>query len=92
MGGTGAAPAAAAGGLVAEWTAQGQEKGEDACDKRLPGTQEVKGGRFVLTIDSEGAVGACRCRGFLHGAPPGPQVSAADETQWRKHVELSRPS
>jgi hypothetical protein len=89
MGVTGEAPAAATGGLVEELKAQGQEKGEDAFDQRLPVTQEVKVGRFVLKIDSDGAVGACRCRCFLPVSPPGPQVSSADETPWREHVEIS---
>src|SRR5213082_2585803 len=40
MGVTGEAPAAATGGLVEELKAQGQEKGEDAFDKRLPVTKE----------------------------------------------------
>ena len=89
---TGEAPAAATGCLVEELKAKGQEKGEDAFDKRLPVTQEVTVGRFVLKIDRDGAVCACRCRCFLHVSPPGPQVSSADETQWREHFEISRQS
>src|SRR2546430_15475538 len=92
MGVTCEAPAAATGRLVEELKAQGQEKGEDAFDKRLPVTKELKVGRFVLKIDSDGAVGACRCSCFLHVSPPGHQVSSADETQWREHVEISRQS
>ena len=92
MGVTGEAPAAATGCLVEEWKAKGQEKGEDAFDKRLPVTKELKVGRIVLKIDSNGAVCACRCRCFLHVSPPGHQVSSADETQWREHFEISRQS
>ncbi len=70
MGVTREAPAAATGGLVEELKPQGQEKGEDAFDERLPVTKKVKVGRFVLKIDSDGAVCACRCScflGFDHG-------------------------
>ena len=91
MGVAGQAPAAATGRLVCELKAKGQEKGEHAFDKRLPIAQELKGGRFVSKIDSDGAVFAGPFGGLPHVSPPGYRVSSAAETQWEEHVAISRP-
>ena len=66
---TGEAPAAATGGLVEELKAQGQEKGEDAFDKRLPVTKEVQVGHFVLKINGDGAVVPCPFARLSHVSP-----------------------
>ena len=42
--------------LVFELKAQGQDKSQHAFEKRLPITQELKVGRFVLKIDGDGPV------------------------------------
>jgi hypothetical protein len=91
MGVAGQAPAAATGRLVCELQAKGEEKGEHAFDKRLPIAQELKVGRFVSKIDSDGAVFAGPFGCCTHVSPPGHQVSSADETRWGEHVAISRP-
>ena len=50
------APATATGGLVFELKAKSQEKGEHAFDKRLAVAKQLKVGRFVSKIDSDGTV------------------------------------
>ncbi len=81
MGVTRQAPTATTGRLRGKLKAQGQEKGEDACDKRLAIAKQLNVGRFVSKIDSDGAVVAGPFGGLSHVSPPGHQVSSADETQ-----------
>ena len=64
------------------WKAKGQEKDEHAFDKRLAVAQELHVGRFIVEIDSDGAVVPCPCGGLGHMSPPGHQVTSADETRW----------
>jgi hypothetical protein len=61
----GQAPAAATGRLMLELNAKGEEKGEDEFDKRLAVVEELKVGRFIVEIDSDGAVvpSVCGCFG-----------------------------
>jgi hypothetical protein len=65
MGVTRQAPAAATGGLVGELKAQGEEKGEDAFDKRFAVAKKLSVGRFIVEIDGDGAVvpQLCGCCG-----------------------------
>jgi hypothetical protein len=56
---TGQASTAVTRGLVGELQAQGEEKGQHAFDKGLAISQELKGGRLVLTINGDGAVVPC---------------------------------
>ena len=67
--------------LVCELKAEGQEKGEDAFDKRLAIAQQLQVGGFILEINSDSAVFSCRFGRCAHVSPLGPQVSQADETR-----------
>src|SRR6266852_3318090 len=49
-------PAPAAGRLVFELKAKGQEKGEDTFEKRFAIAKQLKVGRFMLKIDGDGPV------------------------------------
>ena len=64
------APTLAAGGLMCELKAEGEEEGEDKLDKRLGITQECKVGRLIVKIDGDGAVLACRFGGLSHVSSP----------------------
>jgi hypothetical protein len=70
MGVTRQAPTATTGRLVCQLKAQGQEKGEDAFDKRLAIAKQLKVGRFVSKIDSDGAVFAGPFGSLPHVSPP----------------------
>jgi len=61
----------AAAGFVCELEAEGEEEGEDAFDKRFAITKELEVGGFVVEIDSDGAVLACRFGGVSHVSSPG---------------------
>ena len=63
-------PAATAGRLVCELEAEGQDEGEHALHKRLAIAKELKVGRFVLEIDGDGPVLACRLGFLSHLSPP----------------------
>jgi hypothetical protein len=63
------APTAATGGFVEELKAQGQEKGEDAFDKRLPVVNQAEVGGFVVKIDSDGTVFSSRFGCYAHVSP-----------------------
>ena len=56
MRGAGQASAAATCRLVGELKADGKDESQHAFEKRLPIVQELKVGRFVLKIDSDGPV------------------------------------
>jgi hypothetical protein len=76
MGVAGQAPAAATGRLVCELKAQGQEKAEDAFDKRLAIAKQLKVGGFILEINGDGAVFSRRFGRCAHVSPLGHQVFA----------------
>src|SRR5712691_11226809 len=63
------APASTTGRLVFQLKAEGQDEGKDTFEKRLPIAKQLKIGRFVLKIDSEGPVftGLAGC--VSHGHP-----------------------
>src|SRR5262249_39696974 len=69
MGVTREAPAAVTGRLMEQLRAQGQEKGEDAFNKRLPVIKQAEVGGFVVKIDSDGPVFAGLGGGITHGHP-----------------------
>jgi len=60
MGVTRAASTTATGGLVEELKAQGQDKGEDAFDKRPAIAKQLHVGGFILEVDGDGTVYARR--------------------------------
>jgi hypothetical protein len=82
MGVAGQAPAAATGRLVGELKAKGQEKGEDAFDKRLAIAKQLKVGGFILEINGEGPVFAGLASGVAHGSSSGQMVIADDDPRW----------
>ena len=69
------APTAATGCLVGELKAKGQEKGEDAFDKRLAVAQELNVGHCIVEIDGDGAVFSRRFGRCAHAVPRCHQVS-----------------
>jgi hypothetical protein len=60
-----------------KWKAEGEEKGEDAFDKRLTVAKEPKIGGFVLKIDSDGPIFTGLACGGSHGSSSGQMVDAA---------------
>ena len=76
------APTAATGCLVCELKAKGQEKGEDAFDKRLAVAKQLKVGSFILEINGESPVFAGLASGVTDGSSSGQMVSAADNPRW----------
>jgi hypothetical protein len=76
------APASLTGRLVGELKAEGQEKGEDAFDKRLAIAKQLKVGGFILEINSDSAVFSCRFGCCAPVSPLDHQVSQAEETRW----------
>src|SRR5215813_1794235 len=70
------ASASAAGRLVLELKAEGQEEGEHEFDKGLAIAKQLKVGGFILEINSEGAVFASLASSVAHGASSGQMVGA----------------
>src|SRR4029450_7184554 len=64
------APAAMTGRLVEELKAKGQEESPHQLDKDLAIAKEPKVGGFVVEIDGDRAVLACRFRCMSHLSPP----------------------
>src|SRR5712691_4551614 len=75
---TGQAPAATTGRLVGELKAKGEEKGEDAFDKRFAIATQLIIGRFVLQVDGNGPVVA----GLAGGV--------ADDPEWGNACPIAR--
>jgi len=75
-------PALAAGGLVLELKAKGQEKSENELDKRLAVLNQAEVGGFVSKINGDGAVFSRRCGRCAQVSPLCHQVSSAEETRW----------
>jgi hypothetical protein len=69
---------------VGELKAQGQDKGEDALDKRLAIVQQTQGGRFILEIHSDGAVVPRLVGGIAPGSPFGQMVDIVMTQDERK--------
>src|ERR1700704_4370199 len=64
------APAAMTGRLVEELKAKGQEESQHQLDKDLAIAKQPKVGGFVVEIDGDRAVVACRFRCVSHLSPP----------------------
>jgi hypothetical protein len=77
---------------VPELKAQGEDERKPQFDRRLAIIQALNVGRFVVEIDGDGQIVPRPFGCFAHVSPPDHQVSEADETRWRQHVEISRPS
>src|SRR5262249_4668247 len=80
------ASTAATSRFVFELKAKGEEKGEDAFDKRFAIAKQLIIGRFVLKVDSNGPVGAGLAGGVAHGS------SARVSTCWLTLVAVSASS
>ena len=78
----GQASTAATDRLMRELKAQGEEKGEDAFEKRLTVAKELKVGGFVVKIDGDGAVFAGLASGVWHGSSSGQGGVAIDDPRW----------
>ena len=65
----GQAPTATTGRLVGKLKAQSEEKGQHTFDKGLAISQELNVGRFVVKINSDGAVVPCPFARLSHGSP-----------------------
>ena len=76
--------------LVFELKAARQDEGDHAFDKRLAIAQELKGGRFMLKINSDGAVFAGLAGRILPGSSSGQMVGAADDPTWGNTGTISR--
>jgi len=75
-------PAPTTGGFVFQLKAEGQEECQHQCDKRLAVAKQLKVGRFILEINSDGPVFARQFGRCAQVFPPGPQVLSADNTRW----------
>jgi transposase-like protein len=64
------APALTAAGLVEELKTEGEEEGEDACDKRFGVAQERTVGRLIAEVNGDRAVVAYRFGGVAHVSFP----------------------
>jgi hypothetical protein len=75
MGVAGQTAAAGTGRLVDKLEAEREEEGEDKLDKRFAIVDQLEVGGWVLEIDGDGAVLACRFGGVAHGLSPSYQAS-----------------
>src|SRR2546425_1203321 len=76
------ASAAATGRLVFQLKPQREDERQHQFHKGLAVAKQLKVGRFILEISSDGPVFARRFGRCAHVLPPGHQVSSADETRW----------
>jgi hypothetical protein len=75
---------------VFELKAKGEEKGEDAFDKRFTIAKQLIIGRFVLKVDGDGPVFTGRAGGVAHRSSSGPMVRVADDPTWRNTSTIAR--
>jgi hypothetical protein len=61
----------AAAGFVEELKAEGEEEGEDECNKRFGGAQEGKVGRLIAEVDGDRTVVTYRFGSVSHVSSPG---------------------
>src|SRR5262245_1864485 len=71
---------AVTGCLVCELEADSEEKGEDDLEERLGVAQELRVGRFIVEIDGDGTVLACRFDGLSHVLPSVQMAIGTNET------------
>src|SRR5712692_9918459 len=76
--------------LVCALKTKGEEAREHAFDKRLAVAKQLRGGRFVVKIDSDGPVFAGLAGRVAHGSSSGQMVGAADDPQWGKTCLMAR--
>ena len=62
--------------------AQGEQKGEDTFEERLPIAKQLEVRRFILKIDGDGPVFTGLTGGVAHGASSGQMVGVADDPKW----------
>jgi len=62
------------GRLVGQLEAEREEESEDKLDKRFAIADQLEVGGWVLEIDGDGAVLACRFGGVAHGSSPSYQA------------------
>ena len=67
---------------MCELKAEGQEKGEDAFDKRLAIAKQLKISSFILEINGEGSIFAGLASGVAQGSSSGQMVGVADDPRW----------
>src|SRR5712691_465910 len=84
------APTSLTSRLVFELKAKGEEKGEDAFDKRFAIAKQLIIGRFVLQVDGNGPVFAGLAGGVAHGSSSGQMVGVADDPKWRNACPIAR--
>jgi hypothetical protein len=61
-------------------TSNSGECGEDDLEERLGVAQELSVGRFIVEIDGDGTVWACRFGGLSHVSPSVQMAIGTDET------------
>ena len=86
------APAATTGRLVLELKTDGQNESQHQSHKGLAVAKQLKVGRFVLKINSDGPIVAGLVGGVSHGSSSGPMVSVADDPKWGNAGTISRGS
>jgi len=75
-------PATVTARLVCELKAEGEEESAHEFDKRLTIAKQLKAGRFMLKINSDGPVCAGLTGGMAHGSSSGQMVVADDDLRW----------
>ena len=75
-------PSIATARLVCELKAEGEDEREHEFDERLAIAKQLKVGRFILKINSDGPVFAGLTGGVAHGSPSGQMVVADDDLRW----------
>ena len=90
MGVAGQTPTTGAGRLGCELKAKGEEKGEDAFDKRFAIAKQLIIGRFVVKVDSNGPVITSLAGGVAHGSSSGQIVAVADDPTWGNACAIAR--
>src|SRR5882672_6652766 len=63
---------------------------EDTFQERLPIAKELKIGRFILKIDSDGPVFTSLAASVAHGSSLGQMVGVADDPKWGNACPIAR--
>jgi hypothetical protein len=85
-------PSIATARLVCELKAEGEDEREHEFDERLAIAKQLKVGRFILKITSDGPVFAGLTGGVAHGSPSGQMVVADDDLRWGEDYTIARGS
>ena len=86
----GQAPTSLTSRFVCKLKAKGEEKGEDAFDKRFAIAKQLIIGRFILKVDGDGPVFTGLAGGVAHGSPSSQMVGVADDPRWTHAFPISR--